>query len=206
MVGQIVECYIKVKSRLVWIKIMFINDNQFTFQPRCKEQMQMYEMDSNTKQYRKTKEIAVKCGSNGCSIVPQQYLKSKCLLVNKNGNYVNLMRNQENDDFIIEQSIEFGHQSIYGQLSQDGEYLITWDCGSKEIQQESVRRNEKKNEILLNQESNQDRKMGYNKFKISKQVKESRVQSSFQFLVSSFYTQEHSIKIKSWQMGYFLQN
>ncbi|CAD8190170.1 unnamed protein product [Paramecium pentaurelia] len=44
-------------------KLCFIDDNQFTFQPYCKEQMDIYEMDSNTKQYRKTKEIAVKFGS-----------------------------------------------------------------------------------------------------------------------------------------------
>ncbi|CAD8142263.1 unnamed protein product [Paramecium pentaurelia] len=112
-----------------------INDNQFTFQPYCKQQMHVYEMDNNTKQYRKTKEIAVKSGSSvdNC-FFPQQYLKSKCLLVNKNGNYINLMRKTENGDFKVQQSIKIGNFHIYGQLSNDGEYLITWDDGSKEIQ------------------------------------------------------------------------
>ncbi|CAD8129955.1 unnamed protein product [Paramecium sonneborni] len=116
----------KIKVDQYGFRLCFINNNQFTFQPYCYEQMQIYQIDSNTKQYRKTKSIAVKCGSNDDSFFfPQQYLKSKCLLVNKNGNNVNLMRMKENNDFIIEQSIEFGHSDIYRQLSQDGEYLIT---------------------------------------------------------------------------------
>ncbi|CAD8081455.1 unnamed protein product [Paramecium primaurelia] len=116
-------------------RLCFINDNLFTFQPYCKDQMYIYEMDTNNKQYNKIKEIAVKCDSSYCDcLFPQQYRKSKCLLVNKNGKNVNLMRKKQNGDFIIQQSIQFGHQHIYGQLSDDGEYLITWDLGSKEIQ------------------------------------------------------------------------
>ncbi|CAD8119142.1 unnamed protein product [Paramecium sonneborni] len=125
----------KIKIDQFGYRLCFINDSQFTFQPRCREKMYIYEIESNTKQYRKTKEITVKCGSNDDYLLfPQQYLKSKCLLVNKNGTNVNLMRKKENGDFIIEQSIEFDNQLIFGQLSQDGEYIITWDYVSKEIQ------------------------------------------------------------------------
>ncbi|CAD8129380.1 unnamed protein product [Paramecium sonneborni] len=125
----------KIKVDYYGYRLCFINDDQFTFQPRCKEQMVVYELDSNTKEYKKTKEIAVKCGSSvEPRLFPQQYLASKCLLVNKNGKNVNFMRRKENGDFLIIQSIEFGHCDIYGQLSDDGEYLITWDYESKEIQ------------------------------------------------------------------------
>ncbi|CAD8214276.1 unnamed protein product [Paramecium pentaurelia] len=117
------------------LRLCFISDNQFIFQPRCQEYIDIYEMDINTKQYSKTKQIAVKCGLRDENIFfPQQYLKSKCILVNKNGSNVNLMRKKENDDFIIQQSIEFSTYLIFGQLSHDGEYLITWDNTSKEIQ------------------------------------------------------------------------
>ncbi|CAD8191716.1 unnamed protein product [Paramecium pentaurelia] len=116
-------------------RLCFINDNLFTFQPRCKDQMYIYELDTNNKQYNKIKQIAVKCDSSDCDcLFPQQYTKSKCLLVNKNGKNVNLMRKKQNGDFIIQQSIQFGSDTLYGQLSDDGEYLITWDHGSKEIQ------------------------------------------------------------------------
>ncbi|CAD8117121.1 unnamed protein product [Paramecium primaurelia] len=130
----------KIKSDQYGIRLCFINDNQFTFQPFCKEQMHIYEMDSNTKQYAKTKEIAVKCGSSDdCCFFPQQYIKSKCILVNKNGNNVNLISRKENGDYIIQQSIEFGTYGIFGQLSDDGEYLIIWNYQSREIQIRNLR-------------------------------------------------------------------
>ncbi|CAD8178043.1 unnamed protein product [Paramecium pentaurelia] len=125
----------KIKVDQYGCRLCFINDNLFTFQPFCKDQMYIYEMDTNNKQYNKIKEIELKCDSCDCDcLFPQQYIKSKCLLVNKNGNNLNLMRKQQNGDFIIQQSIEFGSHALYGQLSDDGEYLITWDKGSKEIQ------------------------------------------------------------------------
>ncbi|CAD8174767.1 unnamed protein product [Paramecium pentaurelia] len=117
------------------LRLCFINDDQFTFQPLLKEQMDVYERDSNNKEYRKTKEIAVKSDTGlDVGLFPKQYLKSKRLLVNKIGNFINLMRKKQNGDFIIQQTIEFDNIHIYGQLSDDGEYLITWDSGSKEIQ------------------------------------------------------------------------
>ncbi|CAD8122200.1 unnamed protein product [Paramecium sonneborni] len=125
----------KIKVDKYGLRLCFINDNQFIFQSFCQEQMQIYEMDNKTKQYRRMNEITIKCGSNFDHYsFPQQYVKSKCLLVNKNGKSVNLMRKKENGDFIIEKSIEFDDQRIYGQLGQDREYLITWDNKSKEIQ------------------------------------------------------------------------
>ncbi|CAD8117247.1 unnamed protein product [Paramecium primaurelia] len=116
------------------IRLCFIDDNVFTFQPRLQEQMHVYEMNSTNKQYSKTKEIDVKCGKDSCRYYfPQQYIKSKCLLVNKNGFNVNLIRKNQNGDFITQQSIQFGDCNIFGQMSEDGEYLITWDAKSKEI-------------------------------------------------------------------------
>ncbi|CAD8208971.1 unnamed protein product [Paramecium pentaurelia] len=116
-------------------RLCFISDNYFTFQSICKDFMHVYEMNRFAKEYLKNKEIHVKCGSmDDCCLFPQQYLKSKCLLVNKNGKNVNLMRNKGNGDFSTQQSIDFGTQMIYGQLSDDCEYLITWDDKSKEIQ------------------------------------------------------------------------
>ncbi|CAD8130361.1 unnamed protein product [Paramecium sonneborni] len=117
----------KIQVDQFGLRLCFINDDQFAFQPKCKDQMHLYEIDINTKQYRKIKKIGVKCGSidDVCS---------KCLLVNKNGRNVNLIRKKQNGDFIILQSIEFNTHLIYGQLSNDGEYLITRDKESKEIQ------------------------------------------------------------------------
>ncbi|CAD8110028.1 unnamed protein product [Paramecium sonneborni] len=115
-------------------RICFINDNLFTFLPNSKEQMDVYEMNSTNISYSKTKEIMVKCGSEGNCFFPQQYIKQKCLIVSKNGFYVNLIRKQENGNFIIEQSIDFGTNNLYGLMSDNGEYLIIWNGKKKEIQ------------------------------------------------------------------------
>ncbi|CAD8197250.1 unnamed protein product [Paramecium pentaurelia] len=125
----------KIKVNQFGQRLCFINDQQFAFQPFCKDYLQIYEMDRYTNQYKNIKQIAVKCGTcRDDNLFPQQYLKSKCLLVSKNGMYINLIRKKENGDFILEQSIQFGTQSSFGKLTDDGEYLITWESELKEMQ------------------------------------------------------------------------
>ncbi|CAD8154800.1 unnamed protein product [Paramecium octaurelia] len=93
----------KIKVDKCGIRLCFINDMLFKFQPIAQDSMHVYEMDRITKQYSRTSEIAVKSGSNRCdSFFSQFYAKSKCLLLNKNGNIVNLM--QKNGRFVVEQS------------------------------------------------------------------------------------------------------
>ncbi|CAD8114855.1 unnamed protein product [Paramecium primaurelia] len=114
-------------------RLCYINNLMFTFQPKSKEQMYIYEIDDKKGQFKKTKELTIKAGH--CSMYfPQQYIKSKSILLNKNGNHVNLIRKLENQEFATEQSIDFGTQYIYGTMSQDGDYLITYDDQTREIQ------------------------------------------------------------------------
>ncbi|CAD8117822.1 unnamed protein product [Paramecium primaurelia] len=115
-------------------RLCFINDNLFTFQPKKGNLMHIYEMNSVSKQFIKTKNITVNQGDDGCAFFPQQYIKSKQLLVSKHNQNINLIRKLENDEFKVEQSIQFGSNCLFGQISDDGEYLITWDHSSKEIQ------------------------------------------------------------------------
>ncbi|CAK93562.1 unnamed protein product (macronuclear) [Paramecium tetraurelia] len=115
-------------------RLCIIDDKIFTFQPDNKRQMDVYETSSNNKWYSKKKQIAVKSGESCNYYFPQQYLKQKCLLVNKNGYNINLLRKDQNDDFITLQSIDFGDNYIFGQMSEDGKYLITWDGKSNQFQ------------------------------------------------------------------------
>ncbi|CAD8155512.1 unnamed protein product [Paramecium pentaurelia] len=123
----------KIKVQKYGCRICFINDNVFIFQPYSGQQLHVYELNTINKQYSKIKDIDVKSGADYW-FFPIQYIKSKCLIVNKNGNYVNLIRKISNGEFRIEQQIEFGHLDLFGCMSDDGQYLITWDQGSKEIQ------------------------------------------------------------------------
>ncbi|CAD8165516.1 unnamed protein product [Paramecium pentaurelia] len=116
-------------------RLCFINNNLFTFQPRSGNLMYVYEMNSVSQQFTKSKKITLnQQGNDYSTLFPQQFVKQKQLLMNKHLKSINLIRLTQNSEFKVEQSIQFGTISIYGQLSHDGEYLITWDGESKEIQ------------------------------------------------------------------------
>ncbi|CAD8123290.1 unnamed protein product [Paramecium sonneborni] len=121
-----VDCY--------GIRLCFIDDNLFTFKPYNGNLMYVYEKNSVSKQFTKTKDIIVNQGNDYNILFPQQYIKQKQLLVNRHNEYVNFIRKRENGEFKLEQSIEFNTNLIFGSLSDDGDYFITWDESSKEIQ------------------------------------------------------------------------
>ncbi|CAD8149834.1 unnamed protein product [Paramecium octaurelia] len=116
-------------------RLCFINDNLFAFQPKKSNLMYIYEMNNGSKQFTQTKKLTVNQGDDDYVLFPLQYINSKQLLVSKHHKYINLLRKTDNDDeFKVEQSIQFNSQMLFGQMSDDGEYLITWDNASKEIQ------------------------------------------------------------------------
>ncbi|CAD8116930.1 unnamed protein product [Paramecium primaurelia] len=123
----------KITVEQLGYRLFFIDNNTFTFYPYGKDYIEVFEMNNSNKQYTKTKDIPVKGGSD-YFLFPQQYKKSKCMLVNKNGSNISLIRKKQNGKFMIEESIEFGTRSIFGYMTDDGQYLITWDENSKEIQ------------------------------------------------------------------------
>ncbi|CAD8118132.1 unnamed protein product [Paramecium primaurelia] len=116
-------------------QLSFINNNLFAFQPMNGNLMYVYEMNSVSKQFTKTKDIIVNSShDNYYTLFPSQFIKQKQILVIKHGEYVNFIRKTEKDEFKVEQSIHFYTNILFGRLSDDGEYLITWDDSSKEIQ------------------------------------------------------------------------
>ncbi|CAD8129730.1 unnamed protein product [Paramecium sonneborni] len=115
-------------------RLCFISDNLFTFQQWGENFMDIYELDSTNK-FVKTKSTVIQGGIRCDCLFPQQYIKQKNLLVNKNSQSINLIRKQENNEFITEMSIDLStDENIYGQMSQDGQYLITWDQESSFLQ------------------------------------------------------------------------
>ncbi|CAD8060835.1 unnamed protein product [Paramecium primaurelia] len=115
-------------------RLCFINNNLFTFQPWNGNLMHVYEMNSVSKQFSKTKDITVNQGNDRWQLFPLQYIKQKQILVSKHDKYINFIRKTEKDEFKVEQSIQFNTFGIFGQLSNDGQYSITWDDLSEEIQ------------------------------------------------------------------------
>ncbi|CAD8069657.1 unnamed protein product [Paramecium sonneborni] len=115
-------------------RICFIDNNIFTFQPYNGEQLSIFGMNSTNKKYEQIKAISVQCGSDGNCLFPQQYIIQKCMLMSKSDQYVNLIRKKQNGELVTEQSIYFGTYDLYGVMSDNGEYLITWDKKSNQIQ------------------------------------------------------------------------
>ncbi|CAD8179418.1 unnamed protein product [Paramecium octaurelia] len=115
-------------------RLCFIDNNMFTFSQHDKLQISIYEMNSGSQQFTKTRDIHIKCRQGDDCLFPQLYINSKCILVSKYGQYVNLISKQLNGEFATEQSIHFNTNSLFGNMSDDGEYLITWDNNSKQIQ------------------------------------------------------------------------
>ncbi|CAD8129948.1 unnamed protein product [Paramecium sonneborni] len=113
-------------------RLCWVNDSLFTFQKYCKEYLSLYQKYNASQIFRKIKNIYIKNNSTSCyGFFPQKYVKEKNTLVNKNGKTVNILSKQENEDFILDQSIQFNDYYIQGCLSDDGEYLITWDGGKQ---------------------------------------------------------------------------
>ncbi|CAD8129093.1 unnamed protein product [Paramecium sonneborni] len=124
----------KIDVKKEGYRLCLISDNLFTFQQWGENFMDIYELDI-TNQFLKTKSVGVKGGTSCDCLFPQQYRKSKNLLVNKNGSCINLIRKQENNEFVTEMSIDLlANECIYGYMSLDGNYLITWDKKSSFIQ------------------------------------------------------------------------
>ncbi|CAD8106202.1 unnamed protein product [Paramecium primaurelia] len=115
-------------------RICFIDNNIFTLSPYNQEYISVFEMNTMNKQFTKTRDITIKCGSDNNCLFPQQYINSKCILLSKNGEYVNFISKKQNGEFLTEQSIHFGTNCLIGGISENGQYLITWDDKSNQIQ------------------------------------------------------------------------
>ncbi|CAD8203204.1 unnamed protein product [Paramecium octaurelia] len=116
-------------------RLCFITDNLFTFQPCKKKFMHVYEQKDTKIGFLKTKEIEVQSLGDECFwLFPQQFSKKQGLLVNKNCHLVNIIRWRRKTKFFTDQVIFFGTKEIYGSITDDGQWLVTWDDKSKEIQ------------------------------------------------------------------------
>ncbi|CAD8083145.1 unnamed protein product [Paramecium primaurelia] len=115
-------------------RLGFINDNQFTFQPINQDVMEVYLIDIQSQLYTKTQGIKIKKGFDQNCFFPQQYIKQKQLIINKSGQCINIIRVLNSGQLIVEQCIEFQTNYIFGALCDNGDYLVTWDYVTKELQ------------------------------------------------------------------------
>ncbi|CAD8149856.1 unnamed protein product [Paramecium octaurelia] len=124
----------QIKLEQSGYRLCFINDNIFAFQPNSSTFMEIYQSDNHTRMYTKIKIVGVENGNNCNYLFPQQFIKKKQILINKNGNKINFLHVSPNNEINLVSFLDFGTKSIFGQISETGEFLVTWDDKSKEIQ------------------------------------------------------------------------
>ncbi|CAD8060853.1 unnamed protein product [Paramecium primaurelia] len=123
------------------VRLSFITKETFAFQSWQSNKLLLYKFEQQTGLYLKTKELQIKGSQQFCTFLfPCVYIPSKLIFLSKNGYNLNIIRfNTSNFDGHLEQAIEFDYPNnwlgnIFGTMSEDGEYLITWDSKSKQLQ------------------------------------------------------------------------
>ncbi|CAD8207593.1 unnamed protein product [Paramecium pentaurelia] len=133
---QIWQVQQKIKGEKRLLGLCIISDNIFTFQYELSKQLCIYTNSIKNLHFRKTQEIPITLGKY-FSYSLSKFIPQKNILINFSGSQVNLLKiNQVNQNnkliYKLIQIIDF--QSINsGIISEDGQYLITWDYLSKQV-------------------------------------------------------------------------
>ncbi|CAK66159.1 unnamed protein product (macronuclear) [Paramecium tetraurelia] len=115
--------------------LCFVNENQFVVQQHHKNTIQLFEFNCSNQQFEKSKEITIQKGMNSYNLGFQaQFSQEKKILITKNSQFVNIIKRTEKNEFIFISSINFDTCYIFGSMSEDGKYLITWDQKSLCVQ------------------------------------------------------------------------
>ncbi|CAK94691.1 unnamed protein product (macronuclear) [Paramecium tetraurelia] len=125
------------------VRLSFISQESFAFQPWQSDKLELYTYEPQIGQYQKNKEIAIKGSKQFCThLFPCSFIPSKHILLSKNAYNLNLIRLNTSSSILhgkLEQAIEFNYPNnwlgtIFGTMSENGDFLITWDSQSKQIQ------------------------------------------------------------------------
>ncbi|CAD8165548.1 unnamed protein product [Paramecium pentaurelia] len=129
----------KIKVDKVGFRLSFITDNLFAFQVWARKFILIYSI-SQVGRCIKQKEIVIKGEGATCmQYFPLIYNSAKQILISKNRQNINILSlkfSAQSNSYScdIEQNIDYGDFRIFGTMSDDGEFLITWDQNSQSIQ------------------------------------------------------------------------
>ncbi|CAD8214935.1 unnamed protein product [Paramecium octaurelia] len=134
--------YVKQKIQESGFRISFITTDIFAFQYFEGTHLFLYTLDLATGLFIKSRELALSRSGQTCQyFFPQVYVASKQLLVSKNGYWVNLIKfnfHSQGWDCKLEVELNFNQCGNFGNIfetiSNNGEFLVTWDCKSGNIE------------------------------------------------------------------------
>ncbi|CAD8128998.1 unnamed protein product [Paramecium sonneborni] len=124
-------------------RLSFITNTIFAFQPYKQSNLQIYYLNSGNQTFFKKLEVLIEGGDQPCNhYFPMVYVPLKNFLLVKHGYKLNLISIDLSDkeeilECKLQQVIDFRKvlwSQIFGTMSQDGQFLITWDFKSSLIQ------------------------------------------------------------------------
>ncbi|CAD8127698.1 unnamed protein product [Paramecium sonneborni] len=123
----------RIKTNYEDYSICFIDNCFISFLPKKSRFIIINHFNQRTKNIYKFSEILIQDGSKCEGNFNQQYINQKYILVVKSCNWIHLIDFSNKQEFRLHQSIKFLNSNISGSLSDDGEFLITWDSTSEEL-------------------------------------------------------------------------
>ncbi|CAD8068098.1 unnamed protein product [Paramecium primaurelia] len=124
--------------------LCFITNNIFAFQSKEGKNIQIYRFNEQLHCFKCESETQVIGNSDNQEKI-LIYNPEKQILFNKTNNYIHIIKVKENGELQVGQSINFYTNQIGFTLSQDGNYLITWDNYTNGIQ---IRKDLQRKQIL----------------------------------------------------------
>ncbi|CAD8120894.1 unnamed protein product [Paramecium sonneborni] len=147
----------QIRLNFFGIRLCFIDMNTFIFLSYSSSYLEVYQRIDSRSQYLKITNFAIAGVDQPCqTYYPSSFNIPKQLLFIKNGYNLNILKyNHESSSqfqFQLTQVIEFNfgfneifgeveHGDIYGVVSENGDFLFTWDAKSRQIQ---IRKYQKK--------------------------------------------------------------
>ncbi|CAK89659.1 unnamed protein product (macronuclear) [Paramecium tetraurelia] len=125
------------------VRLSFISKDIFVFQPWQGSKLELYTYSTQSGLYYKYQELPIQsCRQLCANLFPCFFVSSKNIVLSKNGynlNFIKFKTNSSQFEGKLEQAIDFNYPNnwlgnIFGTMSEGGDFLITWDSKTKQIQ------------------------------------------------------------------------
>ncbi|CAK61248.1 unnamed protein product (macronuclear) [Paramecium tetraurelia] len=116
-------------------RILFINETQFLFQPNNNQNVHIYQYNSEFQSFQTSNHnIKQVQADDDYQYFPSKFLSTKGCFANIHNKYMYITKQLNDEEYEIQQIIEFDDYRKFGSFTEDGEYLVTWHYTSSEFQ------------------------------------------------------------------------
>ncbi|CAD8093508.1 unnamed protein product [Paramecium sonneborni] len=126
------------------LRLCFITNDIFVFQPYAANYLEIYIFENLSQKFLNKQKVQIQEGGQFCNeFFPMIFNPNKGLIFNKSSYNLNVIKcklrqdiqkkEQQQIDFILEESIDFYDEYFCGSISDDGEYLLIWNNEKNQI-------------------------------------------------------------------------